>query len=164
MFLKSNLFLIVSAMLVGLSAMAGKPLSAGQAGNYILDSTLSNLDDLQKNNHICPDFFLAKENLQGDSRVSLGALYVFETKNSKFNVDSDVLPGCQDIEENKRTDRSASETQLVRINETDCKDKQGHTKIRSKITMTATINPNKVELTYEMVGAEPYSCVWVRKP
>lgn len=164
MFLKTNLFLVLSALLMSVSAMAGKPLSAGQAGNYILDSTLSNLDDLQKNNHICPDFSLTKENLQGDRPVSLGALYSFETKNSKFNVDSDVLPGCQDIEENKRIDRSESETQLVRMNETDCKDKQGHTKIRSKITMTATINPNKIELRYEMVGAEPYSCVWIRKP
>jgi hypothetical protein len=144
--------------------MAARPISAGQPGTYVLDPTLSNLNDVDKSSNLCAGFSLDKPDLKGDKPLSLGALYIFETKNSKHIVDSEYAPGrCQFIEENTRIDRSESETQLIRVNGESCKDPQGNLSTRSKVTITATITPNKIDLHYEKIGGE-YSCVWFRKP
>jgi hypothetical protein len=140
-------------------------INSGQAGKYELARNLSTLNETQLSVGLCPDFSLDKKDLTGGRPLSFGARYIFETKKSSHLVDSDINPGiCKFFEINSREDKSESETQLTRMNEERCKDDRGGQVVRSKTTAVVTVTPNKIELRYEILGSEPYSCVWIRKP
>lgn len=166
MLLKANL--LITVLFASLSVSANTSKSSGmQSDIFVLDPAASNLEEVQKSKNLCaPEIKFSKSQLAGSKLVSIGR-YDFYTENKAAPkvTPSDIDPGlCKFIEWSMRedepnTDPATGRTKLTRINIEYCGGKA-----RSTTTAMALIDADRIELRYEVHGAEPYTCVWTRKP
>ncbi|XGC80163.1 hypothetical protein ACES2L_12605 [Bdellovibrio bacteriovorus] len=143
MFLR-NIVLALS-LIIGFSAQA-QTLTLLEAGRY-------ELVDGEK--ELCADELNFSEKAVTQKSLALGGSYRFDAKNSQKIVESDLDANCEFREQTIHEKNSADETTLVRINQEVCAGK-----ITSNIKSTATVSKLKLELTHDIQGSLPYTCIW----
>lgn len=178
MFLKTNLFIAILISTVaavaqvkpGTPANRQKPdpslnITAGRAGEYELDMTQSTLNEQQLAAKVCANFKWNESDLVNARPLIISSQYeFFVVKGSSKTTGSEYDPGiCFFDESTSRKNISDSEIHLTRMNQERCAKENGPSHLRSRDFMKATVTPNRIELSFEKLGAEPYTCIWNRK-
>lgn len=178
MFLKTNLFIaIIVSTLSAAAQVKNEPaanrmkpdpslnITAGRAGDYELDPTQSTLNEQQLAAKVCENFKLSESDLVNARPLRISSQYeFFVVKGSSKTVGSEFNPGvCFFDESTSRKNISDSEIHLTRLNQERCLKENTQSYLRARDFMKVVITPNRIEMNFEKLGAEPYTCIWNRK-
>lgn len=143
--LLKNIFMM-ALLVVSAGVAQAQPIPLLEAGRYEL---------AEGDKELCPGELTFSEKAVRRQFLAVGGLYRYEVKNSQSILESDLDPKCEFREQTRSELNTAGESKLVRVNEEVCSGKT-----TSRITSTAVVTKLKVQLTHEIEGVTPYTCVW----